>query len=50
MAAASPTTSKSSEFFPSIALMRAVAALMVVYSHLVPTWLERAKVAWPPSW
>lgn len=29
--------------------MRAVAALMVVYSHLVPTWLERAKVAWPPS-
>lgn len=38
-----------SEFFPSIALMRAVAALMVVYDHLVAIWLERNHVAWQPA-
>ena len=46
MADAAP---KSSEFLPSIALVRAIAALIVVYDHLVGMWLERNHIAWPPS-
>jgi len=39
----------SREYFPSIALVRAVAALIVVYDHLVGIWLPRNGVAWAPA-
>ncbi len=37
------------EFLPSLALIRAVAALMVVYDHLVGVWLHKNEVAWLPA-
>lgn len=45
--APAPRTSK--EFLPSLALVRAVAALMVVYDHLVGVWLHNNEVAWRPA-
>ena len=36
-------------FFPSIALIRAVAALIVVYDHFLGIWPERNKVAFAPA-
>lgn len=38
-----------SEFFPSLALMRGIAALLVIYDHLVGMWLQRNAVAWRPA-
>jgi peptidoglycan/LPS O-acetylase OafA/YrhL len=40
---------KGSELLPSIALVRAVAALIVVYDHLVGLWPQRNGVAWLPA-
>ncbi len=37
------------EFLPSLALIRAVAALMVVYDHLVGVWLHNNEVVWRPA-
>ena len=36
-------------FLPSLALIRGVAALMVVYDHLVGMWLEIHHVHWSPA-
>jgi len=36
-------------FFPSIALIRAVAALVVVYDHLLGIWPERNNVTFAPA-
>jgi len=41
--------SRNSEFLPSIALMRGVAALIVVYDHLVGIWPQRNGVSWLPA-
>jgi len=40
---------KRTEFLPSIALIRAVAALMVVYDHLLGIWPQRNGVSWLPA-
>ena len=37
------------DFFPSISLMRGVAALLVIYDHLVGMWLQRNAVVWLPA-
>jgi peptidoglycan/LPS O-acetylase OafA/YrhL len=37
------------EFLPAIALVRAVAAPMVVYDHLVGMWLEQHGRSWRPA-
>ncbi len=37
------------DFLPSLALIRAVAALMVVYDHLVGVWLHNNEVVWRPA-
>ena len=44
----SPPPGKS-RFFPSLALVRALAALIVVYDHLVGMWLQRNRVSWRPA-
>ena len=49
MAVSGPSPSASREFLPSIALMRALAALVVIYDHLVGIWLERNGVGWRPA-
>ncbi len=49
MAGTGAPASGGQAFFPSIALIRAVAALMVVYDHFVGVWLERNKVAFAPA-
>ena len=49
MADTASAAPRNAEFLPSIALVRAVAALIVVYDHLVGMWLERNRIAWPPS-
>ncbi|MFO1322768.1 MAG: acyltransferase [Burkholderiales bacterium] len=49
MAGSGAAATEGRGFFPSIALMRAVAALLVVYDHLVGIWLERSKVAFAPA-
>jgi peptidoglycan/LPS O-acetylase OafA/YrhL len=36
-------------FLPSLALMRAIAALLVVYDHLVGSWLEQNRLTWRPA-
>jgi peptidoglycan/LPS O-acetylase OafA/YrhL len=40
---------RGGEFFPSIAWMRAFAALIVVYDHLIGVWPERNGVTWAPA-
>lgn len=49
MAGTGAPASGGSDFFPSIALIRAVAALMVVYDHFMGVWLERNHVAFAPA-
>ncbi len=49
MADVSPAVTRTTEFFPSIALIRALAALLVVYDHLVGIWLPRNNVTWQPA-
>lgn len=36
-------------FFPSIALVRAIAALLVVWDHLFNIWPQRNDIAFPPA-
>lgn len=49
MAGTGAPASGGSEFFPSIALIRAIAALMVVYDHFLGVWLERNRVSFAPA-
>ena len=49
MAEVGSPRSRNSEFLPSIALMRGVAALLVVYDHLVGIWPQRNGVSWFPA-
>jgi peptidoglycan/LPS O-acetylase OafA/YrhL len=43
------SSQKAKELLPSIALMRAAAALIVVYDHLVGMWLARSGNTWAPA-
>ena len=47
MAGTGTLAATPAEFFPSIALIRAVAALLVVYDHFLGVWPERAGVTLP---
>lgn len=49
MTAADLNPRGKTEYFPSIALMRGAAALLVIYDHLVGMWLQRNAVAWRPA-
>ena len=49
MAEVGSPRSRNSEFLPSIALMRGVAALIVVYDHLLGIWPQRNGVSWLPA-
>jgi peptidoglycan/LPS O-acetylase OafA/YrhL len=49
MADVRPAPTERREFLPSIALMRALAALAVVYDHLVGIWFERSGATWRPA-
>jgi peptidoglycan/LPS O-acetylase OafA/YrhL len=48
-AAVGAASRQDREFLPSLALIRAVAALMVVYDHLVGMWLTSNRVNWQPA-
>lgn len=37
------------EFFPSIALVRAAAALLVIYDHFLGVWPEHNNIQWVPA-
>jgi len=55
MAGTGAPAASTREFFPSIALIRAVAALIVVYDHLCGIWPERANhtstfAHWVDTW